>query len=310
MKHVMSVSLGSSTRDHSVETELLGEKFLIERIGTDGDIEKAIETIKKYDGIVDAFGLGGIDLYIYAGANRYTFRDARRIARAAQKTPVVDGSGLKNTLERKVIAYLQREMGMVFAGKKVLMVCAVDRFGMAESFWEAGAKMTFGDLIFALGIPVSISSMKSLQRLARIIAPVAVQLPFKMLYPTGDKQEKSNPKYGRYYENADVIAGDFHFIRRYMPENLKRKCIITNTVTAKDIELLKAKGVSMLVTTTPELNGRSFGTNVMEGVLIALLGKSPDTVTADEYSAILDKIGFKPRIIDFGQNQVKFGGEE
>ncbi len=304
MKRVLSVSLGSSARDHSVETEFLGEQILIERIGTNGEIDKAIEIIKKHDGIVDAFGLGGIDLYIYAGSNRYTFRDAERIARAAQKTPIVDGSGLKNTLERKVIAYLQKEMGMVFANKKVLMVCAVDRFGMAESLWEAGATMIFGDLIFALGIPIGISSIKSLHRLARVIAPIVVKLPFKLLYPTGEKQEKFNPKYNKYYEQADIIGGDFHFIRRYMPEDLNGKCIITNTVTQKDIELLKNRGVSLLITTTPELNGRSFGTNVMEGVLIALSGKKPDQISPENYSEMLDEIGFKPRVIDFSRERV------
>jgi len=196
VKRVMSVSLGSSGRDHSVETEILGEKLLIERIGTDGDIDKAIDVIRRNDGMVDVFGLGGIDLYIYAGDKRYTFRDALRIARAARRSPVVDGSGLKNTLERKVIEYLQKELGMVFAGKKVLMVCAVDRYGMAESFSKAGADMVFGDLIFALGIPFGVSSLKSLERIARVIAPVVVKLPFKMLYPTGEKQEKTSPKYG------------------------------------------------------------------------------------------------------------------
>ncbi len=304
MKRVISVSLGSSSRDHTVEAEFLGEKVLIERLGTNGDIDKAIEIIRQYDGIADVFGLGGIDLYIYAGPNRYTFKDAERIARAAQKTPVVDGSGLKNTLERKVITYLQKEMGLVFAGKTVLMVCAVDRFGMAESLWAAGATMIFGDLIFALGIPVGISSIKTLQRLARVIAPIIVKLPFKMLYPTGEKQEKFNPRYGRYYEQADIIGGDFHFIRRYMPANLSGKCIITNTVTPKDIELLKGRGVSLLVTTTPELEGRSFGTNVMEGVLIALSGKSPEQMAPEDYSEMLDKIGFKPRVIDFSREQV------
>lgn len=305
MKHVISISLGSSTRNHSVEAEFLGEKFLIERKGTDGDIGKAIEMIKKYDGVVDAFGLGGIDLYIYAGTSRYTFRDAVRIARAAVKTPIVDGSGLKNTLERKVLVYLQNEMGMVFADKKVLMVCAVDRFGMAQSFWQAGAAMTFGDLAFSMGIPVTFSSLKTLERLARIIAPVVVKLPFKLLYPTGEKQEKVNPKYGKYYETADIIAGDFHFIRRYMPENLKGKIVITNTVTPKDVELLRTKGVSMLVTTTPELNGRSFGTNVMEGVLIAITGKKPNDMTPADYSELLDKIGFQPRIVNFVGEQVR-----
>lgn len=299
MKRVLGVSLGSSTRNHSVTAEFLGQKFIIERIGTDGSMEKAIHLIKEHDGKVDAFGLGGIDLYIYAGSSRYTFRDAKKIAGAARLTPVVDGSSLKNTLERAVIRYLQQEMGFVFKGKKVLMVCAVDRFGMAEALWEAGADMIFGDLIFALGVPVSISSLNTLRMLARVIAPVVVKLPFKLLYPTGAEQEHINPKYEKYYQDADIIAGDFHFIRKYMPKNLKGKIIITNTVTAQDIALLKEAGITMLITTTPELEGRSFGTNVMEGVLVALAGKDPDMITPKEYEALLREIGFKPRVIDF-----------
>ena len=54
MKKVVSVSIGSSKRDHYVETEIMGEKFTIERIGTDGSIKKAIELIERIDGKVDA----------------------------------------------------------------------------------------------------------------------------------------------------------------------------------------------------------------------------------------------------------------
>jgi len=183
------------------------------------------------------------------------------------------------------------------------MVCAVDRFGMAESLWEAGAVMTFGDLIFALGLPIGISSIKTMERVAKIIAPIAVKLPFKMLYPTGTQQETSNPKYSKHYEQAEIIAGDFHFIRRYMPENLRGKFIITNTVTDKDIKLLEERGVSVLVTTTPEFDGRSFGTNVIEGVLVALSGKKPQHMLPEHYSDLLDRIGFVPRVIDFSKQQ-------
>ena len=44
----------------------MGHDCRVERIGTDGDIEKMIAIIKDLDGKVDAFGLGGIDRYIYA----------------------------------------------------------------------------------------------------------------------------------------------------------------------------------------------------------------------------------------------------
>ena len=50
MKHVVSVSIGSSKRDHKIEVELLGEKILIERRGTDGDLERAAQMLKELDG--------------------------------------------------------------------------------------------------------------------------------------------------------------------------------------------------------------------------------------------------------------------
>ena len=61
MKHIVSVSLGSSKRDHAIETEFMGEQLQIKRIGTDGDWDKAIQLIRDLDGKIDAFDMGGID---------------------------------------------------------------------------------------------------------------------------------------------------------------------------------------------------------------------------------------------------------
>jgi len=49
---------------------------------------------------------------------------------------------------------------------------------------------------------------------------------------------------------------------------------LTNTTTSENVEELKKRGVSLLITTTPVIEGRSFGTNVLEGVFTALLGKT------------------------------------
>lgn len=296
MKHVMGVSIGSSKRNHRIEMKILGEDFIIERIGTDGDIKKAIELIKENDGKVSAFGMGGIDLYVSAGQRRYTFRDAIPIARAAQITPILDGSGLKNTLERNVIDYLIREKVIDFKDKKVLLVAGIDRFGMAEALEKTGCDLILGDIIFALGLPIPLRSVRSLDLVARIVAPIVCQLPFSMLYPTGEKQEKNQPKYQRYYREADIIAGDFLFIKRHMPERIPGKILITNTVTRDDVDELTERGAKMLITTTPELSGRSFGTNVMEGVLVALSDKPRKELTPDDYNDLLERIGFVPRI--------------
>jgi hypothetical protein len=121
-------------------------------------------------------------------------------------------------------------------------------------------------------------------------------MPFEMLYPTGKKQEEKNYKYMDYFLENDIIAGDFLYINKYMPDNMKGKVIITNTVTEKDIDNLKKAGASLLVTTTPELNGRSFGTNVMEALIVAVSGKRPEELSEDNYSELIDEIGLTPRV--------------
>jgi len=273
MKRVVSISLGSSHRDHQTCCEFCGQEFSIARVGTDGDRSRAIALIRELDGQVDAFGMGGTDLYIYAGGRRYTFRESAAIAAAARQTPIVDGSGVKNTLERRVVRLLQADGICEFRDRNVLIVCAVDRFGLAEAVVEAGGRAVFGDLMFGLGLPLPIRSLRSLEKLARIAAPVITRLPISMFYPTGARQKERCPKFARYFNEAHIVAGDFHFIRRYMPDDLSGKTIITNTVTQEDQDLLKSRGVATLVTTTPDMGGRSFGTNVLEGVLVALAGK-------------------------------------
>lgn len=296
MKKVVSVSIGSKTRDHSVETEILGEKFEIKRIGTEGDFKKAVQLIKELDGKVDAFGMGGIDLYLYGGNKKYVIRDAKQFKEAAKLTPIVDGSGLKNTLERRVVKYLSENNIIDFKNKKILMTCVLDRFGMAQAFADEGADLTIGDFIFTIGVPLPLKSLKTMYFLASICAPLVVKLPFSMLYPVGDKEETIKNKHNKYYMDAEIVAGDYLYIKRYMPDDMSGKIIITNTVTSSDVEMMRERGVKMLVTTTPELNGRSFGTNVMEAVLVSIAGKAPEKMTPDDYNELLDKIGFKPRI--------------
>ncbi len=297
MKHVVGISLGSSARDHVATVELLGIKFKVERIGTDGDFNRMIGMIREMDGKVDAFGLGGIDLYIYAVNRRYVLRDGRRIVKAAQKTPIVDGSGLKNTLERRVIEHLAGQTNLLAEHRKVLLMSAMDRLGMAQALEKAGCEMTLGDFPFITGVPLPLKSLQSLAFLARFVAPVVCILPFAMIYPIGDKQSKNTPRFPRYFYEADIIAGDFHFIRRFMPPELPGKIVITNTVTRADIDFLKGRGIKTLVTTTPEMEGRSFGTNVMEALLVALSGGAKE-LTEEEYNRLLTQLDFKPRIIN------------
>lgn len=296
LKRVVSVSLGSSRRDHTIETKILQEDFVISRRGTDGDLKKARDLLHALDGQVDALGLGGIDLYIRAGDRRYTLRDAKKLIRRITKTPVVDGSGLKDTLEKEIIRDLSSSF-LDLSSSSILLVCGMDRPGMAEAFQEVGQSVVYGDLIFILGLPIPIKSPSGLMRMARLLAPLVCQLPIKYLYPIGEKQNRpSKDRFSSYLREAQVIAGDFHLIKKNLPPHIPEKIIITNTVTAEDVEDLRARGAYLLVTTTPDLGGRSFGTNVIEAILVALQGKGREELSSAEYSGLIKRLDLKPRI--------------
>jgi len=296
LKRVVSISLGSSRRNKKVTASFFGEDFEIERIGSDGDMARFRELIAELDGKVDAFGVGGTDIYVYAGGRRYVLQEIVRLMSGAKLTPYVDGSGLKNTLEREAVAWLQDSGTVDFTTKSVLMVCSVDRFGMAEALATRARSVVYGDLMFSLGIPIAMHSWASTQRLAHMLLPIAVRLPFKWIYPTGEKQEQNTPKYTKYFQEADVIAGDFHFIKRYMPEQLTGKIVLTNTTTEEDAAELKRRGVYLLITTTPVFEGRSFGTNVMEAVLVTLLGRRPETLSPEDYMTKFRELNWTPSV--------------
>ncbi|OGO25724.1 MAG: quinate 5-dehydrogenase [Chloroflexi bacterium RBG_16_54_11] len=293
MKHAVSISIGSSTRDKAVEMELLGERVRIERIGTDGSMEKAARMYKELDGEVDAFGVGGTDLGLTVGDRWYPLYSMQPMVRFAKVTPLVDGGGLRHLLEIQIAPFIETHIGGYIKEKKVLITSGVDRWDMSVSFINAGYRCIFGDLMFALGIPIPLRSLRVVKFLAALMLPVVGRLPFEWFYPTGEKQEKRIPKWDKYYQWATVLAGDCLYIKRHMPDRLEGKVVATNTTTPEDVELFRQAGVKYLVTSTPVLEDRSFGTNMMEAALVAVSGKGRK-LSCEELSEMLQQLGFRP----------------
>ncbi len=297
MKRAVSISIGSSKRNKAVTVKLLGEDISIERIGTDGDMEAAALKYKELDGTVDAFGVGGADLGILVEDKWYPLYSVNKMVRFIKKTPVVDGTGLKNTLENKSAAFLEAKIPAYIQahGKRVFIMTGADRWGLTTAFADAGYECVFGDLMFSLGIPIPLHTKKQLKVLAALLMSIAGRLPFEWVYPTGEKQEERKPKHVDIFHWATVIAGDCHYIKRYMPNDMQGKVVVTNTTTPEDVALFKKCGVKYLVTTTPILEGRSFGTNMMEAALIAVSGKGRP-LTHAEYDELLQKLNFEPSL--------------
>ncbi|MFN2216851.1 MAG: quinate 5-dehydrogenase [Anaerolineales bacterium] len=297
MKRAVSVSLGSSKRDKSVMVRFKDEEILVERFGTDGDIEKARRMYLDLDGKIDAFGVGGVDLYLRLDGRDYPLRAALKLVSGVKQTPLVDGRGLKHTLERRVFQLALNEMENDLHFKQAFVPVAIDRIGLAQAAAEVSDSIVLGDLMVALGIPLPVYGMKAFKKIARIMLPIVSWFPMSMLF-YGSGGAEQEPKYTKYFEASDLLAGDYLFMRKYMPLEIPDKTIITNTTTSENIELLKSRGAKMVITTTPRYEGRSFGTNMLEAAITAYAGKGRP-LTEDELNDLIDELNLKPTVIKF-----------
>jgi len=304
MKEALSISIGSSRRDKSVVINLLGQDVHIRRVGTDGDMKAARQMFCELDGQVQAFGVGGTDLGLFVDNKWYPLHSILPMVQDVVHTPIVDGCGLKNTLEAQSAMVLEAEIGDYLdqVGRRALVMTAVDRYGLLRAFIDAGYDCLFGDALFSLGVRLPIRRERGVKTLAALLIPVFSRLPFKWVYPVGEKQHERKPKFQWAFQSASVIAGDCHYITRYMPDDMQGKVIVTNTTTPADVELFRQSGVKYLMTTTPVYDGRSFGTNMMEAALLAASGYEGkvDYRNHQQYfkviAGLVEAVSFKPRL--------------
>lgn len=300
MKRAVSVSLGSSSRDKSVVVDLKGTQISVERIGTGGDARAARRLYAELDGKVDALSVGGIDLFVHLDGRDYPIRAAQKLVQDVHLTPLVDGRMLKYALEGRLVELAKPVIGEWPHFRRAFIPFGTDRIGLISSLSTIADEVWIGDLMFMFGVPYPIRGLASFKRLAHLLLPAVGFLPLSVLFPPGAKEEGSHPKFEQIWQDSDLIAGDMHYIRKYSPHDLSGRIVITNTTTAADIDLLRERGVWKVLTTTPRYDGRSFGVNMMEGMLTAFAGKGRP-LTMAELNELIDDLQMQPTLTVLNQ---------
>ena len=99
---------------------------------------------------------------------------------------------------------------------------------------------------------------------------------------------------------ADIIAGDIGAIRRYAPERLAHKTVVVERAEQADIDDLRRRGTSIVVTLMPSLNpGDDLGrwsAATVEAVLVALRRDPNQPLSEDTYLDLMADIQWSPAI--------------
>ncbi|MFO7948692.1 MAG: quinate 5-dehydrogenase [Armatimonadota bacterium] len=296
MKRVVSISLGASSRDKWAEIAILGQRIMIERLGTNGSLARFERLLRQFDGVADVLCLGGINLGIHWGEKYFPYRYVQKIVSGVRHGPVVDGSGLKRTLEPMTVQILAEKGLIDYSECTCLFAGALDRYWLLEALSERCNEMIIGDLMFLLGLPVAIDSMQQLQQWLPRLLPVIARMPHGCIHRTGRHGDEITPRFESCFDRADVIAGDFVTFRHCLPDDLSGRVIITNTTTSDDEMLLSERNVRLLVTTTPVIDRRAFATNVMEGVFVSLLNRPPEDLGQEDYLYLAREMQWRPEI--------------
>ena len=307
MKSIVSVSLGSSARDYRFTTTILGRSVQVERIGTNGDTARAAELIRSLDGKVDAIGLGGLTPVFRVGRARYPHHEAIQIAAQARRTPVVDGGVVKATLERWAVAQAQRKLPQLFRYRRVLLTSGIERYQLASAISQYDAELRFADPLVHFGLPFLPvpRTLGQLELYAATTLPITALLPYRMLHPVANGQEGHDPRAEPLFQWANVIAGDFAYIRRFAPTSLAGKAIITDDPSPAEVEDLRQRGVTSLITMTPPISEeRPFvSADVLEAIITAIQeanaqpgeAEALDFIAAAGWGATVQELNPRPK---------------
>lgn len=297
-KKIVSVSLGSSDRDYEFTTQLFGEEVHVRRLGTDGDIDRARELVAQFDGQVDAIGLGGMDFQFKVGGRIFIHHQIQQVAQAAQTTPVVDGIHLKNTLERWAISQVAQKWPEIFAHRQIFVLSGIDRYAMAQVLSRFTEYITFGDPIFQLNLPFALRSFRQLDQYAQWVLPQLCAGPYSKLYPLDPAGDSHEPRGVSSFRQADVIVGNMAYMRRFAPDDLQRKVVVSSGLSSDDLDDLRARGVESVITLTPLLNDVHpfVDISLLEAIFTSFLDHPRAELCDDDYLDLVSRWEVEPQL--------------
>ena len=287
---------GTAEKEEAIE--LLGHTVHIQHIGCDGDLDKMAAHIGALDGQVTAVALTGVAQTLRLGKAKVDHPAAESLFSIAQQTPVVDGSGVRAAMERWAVRLAAEAQPGIWSRKRVLMAPGLNHSGLAQALGQYTEEVRYADPIVYFALP-SAPGVGGEETLSRIAEPTLNQLrsyPFRRLFPkVGEPAQPRSPKL---FEWADVIAGDLGGIRRYAPQQLKRKIVVVESATEEDAADLRQRGASAIVTTMPPLGHElaHLGAAVFEACLVALRPDPNAALTENTYLNLMAQMDWQPGI--------------
>lgn len=279
--------------------ELLGHSIEIRHEGFGGSLEAIASRIRELDGRVSAIAVEGIAKTLSLGGSTTKHLNADRLFTLVHQSPVVDGCGVRDAMERWAVRSAADLQPGIWSRKRMLMVPGLNHTGLAQALGQYSQEIRYADPAIYFSLPAASMSgqFENLDIAEAFTLSQLRSFSFGRLFPTAGPA--GDDQYLKSFTWADVLAGDIGAIRRFSPPELKRKLIVTEYVTEEDVADLNSRGASAVVTTMPWLDGgsSSLSAATLEGCLAAICAESKMPAYENTYLNLIAGLDWKPTII-------------
>jgi predicted amino acid dehydrogenase len=295
-KKVATVTLGSSQRDFTFDTEFLGHHFQVRRFGADNDPNKAWDLMRRLQAKVDAIGLGEVGDHYQVGQDTVTNKETQRLLKVVTRVPVTTGARLRRLLQVRAVRYVQDHLGSYFNNNLVLFLSGMRNYDMAMAMSDYTPNLKFADALAQTGAPKMLTSLRQLELYARGSDWVLSGKPGEIL--EGALTGLKSRLIMREVAKAHVVVGTTGELRAVgRPGNMAGKTIITSAVDDEAFEFFKACEANLVIDVSPQLFDDVVGINVIEAMILATLRKAHQAVSDDDLLEMIDELDIKPRLL-------------
>ncbi len=295
MKKVVTVTLGSSKQDFSFETDFLGQRFEVTRLGADDDTGKAWELMRRHQASADAIGLGEVGDHFQVGQRTLVNKETRRLLNVVTRVPATTGATLRRLLQVRAVRRVQNELGRYFDNNLVLFLNGMRNWDMAAAMADYTPNLFFADALLQTGAPTMLTSLEQLELFAKGIGFLSGK-PRELL--EGALSRFKAARVAAEVGNCHVVVGTFAELKAVgNRRNLEGKTLITSAVDDERLAFFAKCKVNLVIDVSPKLFERVVGTNVIEAMILAALETTPDQLSDDDFGEIIDELAIAPRLL-------------
>lgn len=296
MKTAVGISLGSGEHNFDFETDFLGQRLHVWRIGTDASMTKTVNMLKSWERTAHAIGIAvAKDRYVLP-SRREIDRDVAQLTRAVDRVPVTTGARLADILQEWAVRHVQTSLGSYFTNQSVLFFSGTSNLKLAQTISEYTQNVRFADPLVQLGVPKLLTSLDAL-RLYGSGARHVLDWALPAVMSSDPVKEWNRFFLRKAIHGATVVVAPVHDLDDFDRQDLEGKTIVTSTVSDERLARLKDKGVATVVDGSPFLFGHVIAPSLLDAMIIAATGRKPQEILDDDYLEILTRLEAEPRIL-------------